>query len=471
MADRKENLPPEVAELFARDGDWLHTEPNHFMFTCPGCEQTARCYKKLTRDEDVWATYCHHEDCDLYGERPVKALDVSSVEARQRRRVGDEQLESASGGGIEDIERFLKLAALRTHPDTPDAALFDSIADLIRKYVYIGRNELIICTLWAAHTWTLQAARHTPYLHLRSALPQSGKSLLLDILYQIVRDGLRITDPTPAAIGKRLRLAELVEREPPVFLWDEVDSAYRRDDSLRETINNGWIRHGPRVIRANEDWPAWGPKAMAGLGNLPHTIYTRVLEIDMTRAMPHEYPVMLTPSEEKKLHFAGEEIRIQLQGFAERNMEALKNAEPALPDKLDQRGMNIATPLLAIADVIGGDWPEKAREAIVTVRSKMLASEFVSDREQLLRDLKRVFGTRKTMTPEEIVSALSKLEETRWTLLSTKGLAATLNEFSEHPGGPRITSKRKRIERKQQRVYLRSQFEDLWRRYLNGDED
>jgi len=43
----------------------------------------------------------------------------------------------------------------------------------------------------------------------------------------------------------------------------------------------------------------------------------------------------------------------------------LKAARPAIPNELSDRQADISEPLFAIADAARGDWPQRARKALV----------------------------------------------------------------------------------------------------------
>jgi putative DNA primase/helicase len=47
--------------------------------------------------------------------------------------------------------------------------------------------------------------------------------------------------------------------------------------------------------------------------------------------------------------------------------DELRAAEPDIPDEIDDRAQDIWEPLIAIADLAGGDWPETARRAAVAI--------------------------------------------------------------------------------------------------------
>jgi Protein of unknown function (DUF3631) len=56
---------------------------------------------------------------------------------------------------------------------------------------------------------------------------------------------------------------------------------------------------------------------------------------------------------------AAEELLDRLTDWLEPQIEELRRARPELPDELDDRAQDIWEPLLAIADLAGGDWPTR----------------------------------------------------------------------------------------------------------------
>jgi hypothetical protein len=465
-----EDLPPEVSELFERDGQWSQTRSSLFFFTCD-CGHQAVCRCEQKEEEDVWFRNCAVKSCDYHGQHEVTYVDIDEDESKRRHK-REKEIGEKGESLISEIEHFLGVAATVHTNDTDYSALLDRIVDdVIRRYVFIGREESIIMALWIVHTWCLKAAEFTPYIHLRSPLPREGKSRVLDVLGFLVPRAVRMSDPTPAAIADLVTVAELMESEPPTFLWDEIDSAYERWTALREYVNNGFQR-GNVIIRAGGKVKlTFAPKVMAGLAELPLTVKDRSFRFDMTRAMAEEKPERLTPKERRYLSREANEIQMALGAFAELHMETLVQAEPELPEELDDRAQDIAEPLLAIADVIGGDWPVKSRSAMITIRNSMMRKSSVSDPELLLSDIRDIFGTLRTrIYTESLVDKLLKREESPWAgmRLTSHKLGRMLHEFAEYPGGPRITSQRMRIARgPQRRGYTRKQFEDAWSRYLS----
>ena len=79
--------------------------------------------------------------------------------------------------------------------------------------------------------------------------------------------------------------------------------------------------------------------------------------------------------------------------WAADQLDALRDADPAVPESVFNRAADNWRPLLAIADAAGGEWPERARNAAVA-----LAAEYTDEsrRVQLLADIADAFEAKKT---------------------------------------------------------------------------
>jgi hypothetical protein len=60
-------------------------------------------------------------------------------------------------------------------------------------------------------------------------------------------------------------------------------------------------------------------------------------------------------------------LRRQCARFAQDHAEGIANARPELPRNINDRAGDIWEPLLALADLAGGPWPELARQATVAL--------------------------------------------------------------------------------------------------------
>jgi len=141
-----------------------------------------------------------------------------------------------------------------------------------------------------------------------------------------------------------------------------------------------------------------------------------------------------------------------------------------MPAGISDRAADVWEPLLAIADQVGGEWPERARLAAVALnnaRSERDPSLGV----QLLIDCQRIYENKATdrLTTEDLIEALVELEESPWSdlrgkPLDARGLARRLRKYEVKPANHRF-------EIGIRRGYLTEDFHDAWLRYLPAVTD
>src|SRR2546427_12607782 len=95
---------------------------------------------------------------------------------------------------------------------------------------------------------------------------------------------------------------------------------------------------------------------MAAIGRLPETLADRCIVIRMQRKTAKEECERLRNLETTAL-------RRQCARFALDNSERIASAKPEIPAGLNDRAADVWEPLLALAELAGGDWPERARQA------------------------------------------------------------------------------------------------------------
>jgi hypothetical protein len=159
-----------------------------------------------------------------------------------------------------------------------------------------------------------------------------------------------------------------------------------------------------------------------------------------------------------------EELRRQAMRWSMDNAEALRGAEPAMPDGFDNRLGDNCRLLFAIADLAGGDWPEKAREAAQTLTHTV---DVASVGIRLLTDIKAAFDEAKVdcISSADLVGKLTAEPDAQWSEWKS-GKPITQNQVARLLKPFRITPGQVRIGDRQIRGYQRTQFEDEWVRYL-----
>ena len=140
-----------------------------------------------------------------------------------------------------------------------------------------------------------------------------------------------------------------------------------------------------------------------------------------------------------------------------------------MPDGIEDRNADVWEPLLAVADLAGGDWPKRARDAAVTLVTAA-ADQKQSLGIQLLADLRVIFGDIEVMATETVLSKLHALEDAPWAdlrgkPLDARGLASRLRKYE-------LSSKTVRLDADHTaKGYRREDLADLWSRYLPPPRD
>jgi hypothetical protein len=177
------------------------------------------------------------------------------------------------------------------------------------------------------------------------------------------------------------------------------------------------------------------------IGGLPEELHDRSIRIRLQRRK----------AEEKVTSFrAGttSELAGQCARWTDDNWQWLAN-DPAIPDQLENRVADNWCPLFAIADVIGGEWPDRLR-AIATQIVALEANEDPSPGAQLLSAIREYLGEREWVQSSQLASHC---------MMTGKMLATKLKPYDIEPHQIRIKD---RVER----GYWARDFADAFARYL-----
>jgi hypothetical protein len=214
-----------------------------------------------------------------------------------------------------------------------------------------------------------------------------------------------------------------------------------------------------------ESCPTFAMAALAGIGNLPDTITNRAVTIRMRRRAPGErvepFPIRRdTP----RLH----DLRDEIAGWVRASLNELRDAEPVLP--VDDRAADNWTPLAAVSDLAGGDWPDRARKAAEVLTHESDETEAaLSLSRRLLADLRDIFGDARCLYTTTILERLYRVAEAPWSTwkgrgLTDRDLADKLREY-----GVRSRDVRERGTGPQRKGYTADDRFGAWARYLHRD--
>lgn len=298
-------------------------------------------------------------------------------------------------------------------PEPVDGAeLLDELAETAGRFLSLPDGGAEAIALWVMHAHAHGASEVSPVLAITSPTHRCGKTTLLELLSALTPRPLPAANLTPATVFRA------VERFQPTLLVDEGDT-FLHSDELRGVLNSGHRRSLARVVRTvGEDFEprvfsTWSPKAVAAIGDLPNTLADRSVEVRMTRKSADD-PVerlRLDRLEEGVL----EPLRSRAWRWAQDHLDELRMADPDLPRELHDRARDNFRPLVAIADAAGGDWPERACAAAVTLSARTEGEAWTRGQE-LLRDVREVFDAEGVdqLPTRRLVAKLHELEERPW---------------------------------------------------------
>ncbi|MFD6285225.1 DUF3631 domain-containing protein [Streptomyces sp. NPDC060205] len=360
--------------------------------------------------------------------------------------------------------------------DTIDGAtLLNEVEAFHRRFnVFPHEAAYVAVALWDAHAHLLDCFDSTPRLAFLSPEPGSGKSRALEVVETLVPQPMTAVNASAAALFRSVSNPN----GRPTILFDEIDTIFGPkagdNEELRGFLNAGHRRTGVtyRCIgdggnQTVQAFPSYCGVAVAGLGNLPDTIMTRSIIIRMRRRARNER----VEAFRARLHEAeGNALRDRLAQWAEHARGFVMGAWPEMPDGVSDRPADVWEPLLAIADAIGGQWPERARAACVTLVTASRANDKGSLGVRLLTDLRdHVMVGIDRLPTVAILDRLNALDDAPWAdlhgkPLDNRRLSKMLAEYMTADNEP-IASRNIKTAGSVLKGYSAADLWDAWARY------
>ncbi|AYM41243.1 DUF3631 domain-containing protein [[Mycobacterium] chelonae subsp. gwanakae] len=256
---------------------------------------------------------------------------------------------------------------------------------------------------------------------------------------------------------------------PPTLLFDEVDTIFGskrsadKNEDLRGLLNAGFQRGLPfgRVGGSDlrtQEFGTFAMAALAGIGQMPETIEDRAVVVVMKRRKDAD---VVEPFRLRRDRKTLEVLRERLAAWADTVRAVAGTTYPDLP--VDDRAADVWAPLIAVADLAGGKWPQLGRDAAVALM--LSASERDTSRSpglQLLADIRSVFDT-SIMKSEDLCAKLRALPDSPYEKLglTPSKLGKRLREYAIQT---------RHAPDKASRTYYRADFVDAFARYLPTEE-
>jgi hypothetical protein len=393
------------------------------------------------------------------------------------RRIAESMMSYEPAPPVEEEAPDEEQARIATLPLPDGGELLDEIETFIRRFVVFRSPAASrVLAAWVLHSHAFESSDSTPYMGIVSPVKRCGKSRLEEVLQLVARRAWKIDGaPSEATLFRK------IEAEAPALLLDEADALWGggdvRTEPLRAIFNSGNRRGAtvPRCVGEGKnqevlDFSVYCPKVLSGIktSRWPDTVLDRCFLIPLRRRARGEQIERLRI---RKVGPEAKAIYDRASRWAMAAAAALTEAEPELPDELDDRAQDGAEPLLAIAEQAGGEWPELIRDALLELHG---AREVKDDSWgiQLLADIRQAFGAdAERLSGQELRARLKADDEKPWAAwgkgdsgLTARGMATLLGDFN-------IESKQIWLGGKNLRGYERADFKDAWVRYLPENDD
>ena len=350
-------------------------------------------------------------------------------------------------------------------PETVDGTLLlKSITTTIQRFVICDEEIAVAAGLWSIATWLLESLNVTPIFLINAPEKACGKTQLLTVIGKLVKAPVQT-----AGISSSV-LFRLIEKYQPTLLIDEIETVLTAEaEDLRGLLNSGHTRDSAYIWRCVGDdhepiqFKVFGFKALAGINavRLAETITSRSIIATLRRKAAHESSERLRYVEPNLF----ENIASQIARWAQDSASTIKSSRPYLPEALDDREQDNWEPLLAIAELIGGEWPRLARSAALKLRS---GEQALSIGSELLEDIREIFESKGSdrIGTADLIKILCQDEEKPW-LTYNKGNPIRPRQVANKLKAYGIESKNLRIGGSVVKGFESKQFEEAFASYLS----
>jgi putative DNA primase/helicase len=346
------------------------------------------------------------------------------------------------------------------------ADLLDEIADTATRFAVLPKHADTAIALWVLFSYLHDHAYTCPMLGLMSPEKRCGKTTCIGLLSKLVHRPLAASNISASALFRA------IEKWQPTLIVDEADTFIHSSDELRGVLNSGHTRDTAFVVRTCGDdheparFSTWGPKAFALIGRLPDTLQDRSIVVWLQRKTADQ------TVEKRRRHHNPDFLELQQRAarWAQDNAKAFEHAPLEDINGLNDRAADNWEPLIQIAKLAGGDWPEHATKAALALSGSVDGMGEDSIRIELRKDIRLIFeqlegDDRDRLTSHRLVDKLVEMEDRPWPEfkrgkpISNTQVARLLKPFGIRP-------KVVRIGNATPRGYTLAAFMDAFSRYL-----
>lgn len=346
----------------------------------------------------------------------------------------------------------------------------DLVENYFRRYVvYPSEHALTAHTLWIPHTYMMALWDITPRMGFFSPEPGSGKSRALEVSRRLAHKPMPTASITGAAFIRMVH-----EGEYTIFI-DELECIYANaqardaNSALTSVLNAGFesdaVAHRCEA-KSNkpETFKIYAPVMLAGLNRakLPDSLKSRMIAVHMKRRLPGDE---IADFRKRYAEAEAKPIREDLEEWCDEAQGKIDLDALTIPDDIRDRDADVWTPLFAVAEAAGGEWPARVAAA---------ARWFVSDRVdgsadslglRLLRDCAEILKSTKTRDPNSLRAELCNMSDAPWSTWGNNGSGITTFALKQWLKDYGIKPKAVRVGGPPVKGYHINQFKDELARY------
>lgn len=350
------------------------------------------------------------------------------------------------------------------------AKVLDDVRTFLERFIAYPEPEAAVAhTLWIIHAHLIDAFENTPRLAFLSPEPGSGKSRCMELTEALTPRPVLSVNSSVAYVFRKIS----DEAGLPTLLMDEIDAVFSHgkgdgNEDLRGLLNSGY-RKGATAGRAairgkeivTEEWPSFCAVALAGLNQLPDTLMTRSIVVNMKRRRQGQ---KVEPYRRRVNQPEALALSERIAEFAASVWTQVSDAWPELPEGIEDRDADIWEPILAIADAAGGHWPQTARDAAVVMVAKAKEKPATLGI-KLLADIRTVMNGADRISTNDLLDGLHAIETAPWSnikgeAIDSRFLAKVLGKY-EIP-----TNNTVKIDGRAVKGYQKHHLADAFERYL-----
>lgn len=315
------------------------------------------------------------------------------------------------------------------------AEMVKRLQDWFSGYMAMPPEYALVVALWVVNTWIFRAFDATPYLVIAASTKESGKTVFLEMVAMLSKEGKVLTDPTPSTLYRMLE----ARQGWMTICFDEAEKLSKEGNPMRPFMNSGYRRGQtlPRTMPGGKvvDFDVYCPKAFSLIGDVYDTLRGRSIVLWLSRGIPAK----------KYRRSEAEREAVSLRREIEKWVSGMATARASVPIVepiwLSGRDEEIWTPLLSLAHALElskADLDMLTRaSADLTVKKTEKAKKFqdMGDHEdaaiddtyavRVLRDLVSVINPDENAIPSEVaVERLKAIPSGPWRYFKGAGISA-----------------------------------------------